>query len=92
MQEEDEEQEIGDHDTEPSIQTEQTELKIEEYTGDGQQTTRFARYVRRPIGNCISDHSDSDSGDTEGADDSPYDSSSDSEQQVMSTRHQHSYQ
>ena len=87
----DEEQEVGIQDIESSIHTEQTELQIEEYSGDGHQTTHLARYVRKPIGNCSTEHSDSDSGDTEGADDSQYDSSSDSEHQLDHTQRQRNY-
>lgn len=76
----DEDEEAAEHDFEPDVDTqEQTELKIEEYTSNGQQTTHFARYVRKSVGNASrvsSDNTGSDSEETEGADDSECDSNS----------------
>lgn len=65
---------------EPKLDTEQTELQIEERR-DSEQTTHFTRFVRKPVSNSVVDStSNSDSGDTEGADDSECNSSSDSDE------------
>lgn len=60
-----------------------TELRIEEYNGNGEQTTHFARLVRRSVTHRDSDDEDedlqSDSSETGEADDSQSTLSSDSE-------------